>query len=166
MDISREQWQPLVGATETGAHGRAPRAALMALAGLLCGAEPLALCASANDDGMVTSWQLTAVTERRLVVVEASRTVEGWELGHDPTGSAKAQVKGWTVPLSAVTKVTLLEVEDRTDRDFSPTAWSFTARYRIEAGEGAVTVPAAGTITHASIERVDQFIRQLLDRIS
>ena len=62
MDLAREQWQALASATETGTQGRAPRAVLLALAGLLRGREPRAVCATVDVTDSATRWQVAALT--------------------------------------------------------------------------------------------------------
>jgi hypothetical protein len=168
VDVNREQWQPLASATETGTQGRAPRAVLLALAGLLRGRESRAVCATVDVTESATRWQVAALTESDIIVVEGSRQVTSWSLGfRDNPGRDQIDLTGWTAPTSVLTRVTLVDFYDLTDHSFTPTEWAGSGVYKIELGTASFTLPISGRLgSHAEGERVDAFATALLNRSS
>lgn len=165
MDLSQEQWEPLADATSIGSRGQAPRSVLMALAGLLRGREPRAICASVNAEELRTVWQVAAVADRHVIVVEASRNVGGWALGYDGELEGGAdKLTAWAAPISTLTSVEVRQLHDRTLREYSPADWSFAAAYRFHFRDNAFTVPLRGSSrSSAQTKRVDAFVAALLN---
>ena len=161
--MSREEWEPVAVAAEASGHGLAPRAVLMALLGLLRGRETHAVCATVSADDNATKWQVAAITDQHVIVVEASRNITGWALENGDDGARdEIELTAWAVPIDTLTSAAVLEVRD-TRRDFAPTVWAFSAVYRFRFGESEFTLPVSGRPgTHAEGERVEKFVTQLL----
>ena len=141
----------------------------MALAGLLRGRDPRAVCASVKSDELRTVWQVAAIADRHVIVVEASRDVGGWALGYgdDMESSGPGdKLTAWAAPINTLTSVEVRQLHDRTLRDFSPVDWSFAAAYRFHFRDNAFTMPLRGSSrTSTQTERVDAFVAALLNPV-
>jgi hypothetical protein len=164
VEADGESIRQLAAATEVPNRGLAPKSVLMALAGLLGSEEPAAVCASVEGVAGRTTWQVAAITERHVVVVQATQNLTDWalEFGIDEPEEWIASA----VPIGTVSGVNVTATKDLTDAT-SPDDWHWTTAYEVNLGGGAgLSIPVDKQPPHyAHEESVETFVRELLKRM-
>ena len=122
------------------------------------------MCTSIDGGNGWTTWQVAAITERRVVVVKATHALTNWAFGF---GSDEPdEFVASAAPIGAVSGVSVIAMKDQTD-PISGDDWHWTTAYQIILAAGApFSIPVdKQPPNHTMEESVETFVRELLKRM-